>query len=128
MGVVFEAEQVSLGRRVALKLLPLTGAMDPRQVQRFQVEVQAAAHLHHPHIVPIYAVGCESGIHYFAMQLISGRSLGALIGELRESDAGTQSRDSRRGSAADQSLCPGRRSAHRGSHQGESGSRDRDAS
>jgi eukaryotic-like serine/threonine-protein kinase len=88
MGVVFEAEHLSLGRLVALKLLPLNGAMDPRQVQRFQVEVQAAAHLHHPHIVPIHAVGCESGIHYFAMQLIPGRSLAALIGELRERAAG----------------------------------------
>jgi serine/threonine protein kinase/tetratricopeptide (TPR) repeat protein len=91
MGVVYEAEQVSLGRRVALKLLPFTAAMDPRQVQRFQVEVQAAAHLHHPHIVPIYAVGCESGVHYFAMQLISGRSLAAIIAGLRESKASNPS-------------------------------------
>ena len=84
MGIVYEAEQVSLGRRVALKLLPFTAAIDPRQVQRFQVEVQAAAHLHHPHIVPVYAVGCESGIHYYAMQLISGQSLAAIIAGLRE--------------------------------------------
>jgi serine/threonine protein kinase/tetratricopeptide (TPR) repeat protein len=83
MGVVYEAEQISLGRRVALKLLPFTAALDPRQVQRFQVEVQAAAHLHHPHIVPIYAVGCESGVHYYAMQLVAGQSLAAIISALR---------------------------------------------
>jgi serine/threonine protein kinase/tetratricopeptide (TPR) repeat protein len=85
MGVVYEAEQISLGRRVALKLLPFAAAMDPRQVQRFQVEVQAAAHLHHPHIVPIYGVGCESGIHFYAMQLVAGQSLAAIIGGLRDS-------------------------------------------
>jgi len=84
MGIVYEAVQVSLGRSVALKLLPFTAAIDPRQVQRFQVEVQAAAHLHHPHIVPVYAVGCESGIHYYAMQLISGQSLAAIISGLRD--------------------------------------------
>ena len=84
MGVVYEARQLSLGRKVALKLLPFTAAIDPRQVQRFQVEVQAAAHLHHPHIVPIYAVGCESGVHYFAMQLVFGQSLAGIITEARE--------------------------------------------
>ncbi|AMV36618.1 protein kinase domain-containing protein [Planctomyces sp. SH-PL62] len=83
MGIVYEAEQASLGRRVALKLLPSTSAMDPRQVQRFQVEVQAAAHLRHPNIVPIYAVGCDAGVHYYSMQYVSGRPLSALIDELR---------------------------------------------
>jgi serine/threonine protein kinase/tetratricopeptide (TPR) repeat protein len=83
MGIVYEAEQSSLSRRVALKLLPFTAAIDPKQVQRFQVEVQAAAHLHHPHIVPIHAVGRESGVHYYVMQLISGRSLAAMIRELQ---------------------------------------------
>jgi serine/threonine protein kinase len=84
MGVVYEAEQLSLGRKVALKLLPFTAAIDPKQVQRFQVEVQAAAHLHHPHIVPIYAVGCELGVHYYAMQLISGQSLASMIVGFRD--------------------------------------------
>jgi serine/threonine protein kinase/tetratricopeptide (TPR) repeat protein len=97
MGVVFEAEQLSLGRRVALKLLPFTAAIDPKQVQRFQVEVQAAAHLHHPHIVPIYSVGCESGVHYFAMQLVAGRSLGAIIGMLRDPSTGLADSWSRNG-------------------------------
>ena len=86
MGIVYEAEQVSLGRRVALKLLPMAAAMDPRQIQRFRVEAQAAACLHHPHIVPVHGVGCERGVHYYAMQLIEGQSLAAMISELRRLD------------------------------------------
>ena len=76
MGVVYEAEQVSLGRHVALKVLPFAAAIDPKQRQRFQIEAQAAAQLHHPHIVPIFGVGCDHGIHYYAMQFVEGRSLG----------------------------------------------------
>jgi serine/threonine protein kinase/Flp pilus assembly protein TadD len=83
MGVVYEAEQVSLNRRVALKVLPLAATMDPRQLQRFRREAQAAALLHHPHVVPVYAVGCEKGVHYYAMQLIDGRSLADVIRGLR---------------------------------------------
>src|SRR5262249_58063228 len=83
MGVVYEAEQVSLGRRVALKVLPFAAAIDPKQRQRFQIEAQAAAQLHHPHIVPIFAVGCDRGIHYYAMQFVAGRSLAAIIHDLR---------------------------------------------
>src|SRR5438105_6003186 len=79
MGIVYEAEQISLTRRVALKVLPFAGMLDPRQLQRFKNEAQAAAQLHHPHIVPIYSVGCERGVHYFAMQYIEGRTLAELI-------------------------------------------------
>ena len=57
MGVVYEAVQVSLGRRVALKVLPNAAALDPRHLQRFHVEAQAAASLNHPHIVPVFATG-----------------------------------------------------------------------
>src|SRR5262249_51251888 len=70
MGVVYEAEQVSLRRRVALKVLPLLAMLDPKQLQRFQNEAQAAAQLHHTNIVPVYFVGCERGVHYYAMQYI----------------------------------------------------------
>jgi serine/threonine protein kinase/WD40 repeat protein/tetratricopeptide (TPR) repeat protein len=80
MAVVYEAEQVSLNRRVALKVLPLAATMDPRQLQRFRHEARAAGLLHHPHIVPVYGVGCERGIHYYAMQLIEGCSLATVIG------------------------------------------------
>jgi serine/threonine protein kinase len=84
MGIVYEAEQQSLRRRVALKVLPLAAAIDPRQLRRFQVEAQAAAQLHHTHIVPVYAVGCERGVHYYAMQYIEGKTLAQLIRELRQ--------------------------------------------
>ena len=83
MGVVYEAEQVSLGRHVALKVLPFAAAIDPKQRQRFQIEAQAAAQLHHPHIVPIFSVGCDHEIHYYAMQFVEGRSLSAMLHELR---------------------------------------------
>ncbi len=84
MGVVYEAEQLSLGRRVALKILPSAAALDPRQRQRFQIESQAAALLHHEHIVPIFSVGCDRGVHFLAMQLIVGRSLADLIADRRQ--------------------------------------------
>jgi eukaryotic-like serine/threonine-protein kinase len=83
MGVVYEAEQVSLGRHVALKVLPFAAAIDPKQRQRFQIEAQAAAQLHHPHIVPIFSVGCDHEIHYYAMQFVEGRSLSAMLHEMR---------------------------------------------
>lgn len=83
MGVVYEAIQLSLGRRVALKVLPFATALDAKHLQRFKNEATAAAQLHHTHIVPVYAVGCERGVHFYAMQLIEGRSLAAVIRELR---------------------------------------------
>jgi WD40 repeat protein/serine/threonine protein kinase len=91
MGVVYEAEQISLNRRVALKVLPFAATMDPRQLQRFRHEAQAAAMLHHPHVVPVYGVGCERGVHYYAMQLIEGRSLAAVIDGLRGTYKGAAS-------------------------------------
>ncbi len=83
MGVVFEALEHSLGRHVALKVLPFGAAFDPRQLARFRVESQAAAQLHHNHIVPVYSVGCERGVHYYAMQLIDGPTLAEWIADLR---------------------------------------------
>src|SRR5262249_24115250 len=82
MGVVYEAEQITLGRRVALKVLPVATTMDPRHLQRFQNEARAAASLHHEHIVPVHAVGHERGLHYYAMQFIDGRSLSQVIHDL----------------------------------------------
>src|SRR5207249_1107265 len=84
MGIVYEAHQISLNRRVALKILPFAAALDPKQLQRFKNEAQAAAQLHHNFIVPVYAVGYERGIHYYAMQFIEGQSLAAMIRELRQ--------------------------------------------
>ena len=83
MGVVYEARQISLGRRVALKLLPEGLALDRKRLRRFQLEAQAAALLYHPHIVPVHAVGSDRGVHFFAMQFIDGRTLADLIRELR---------------------------------------------
>ena len=79
MGIVYEAEQISLRRRVALKVLPFAATMDPKQLQRFRNEALAAASLHHEHIVPVHAVGCERGVHYYAMQFIDGHTLANLI-------------------------------------------------
>ena len=83
MGVVYEAEQISLRRRVALKVLPFAATMDPRQLQRFQNEAHAAAQLHHTNIVPVHYVGCERGVHFYAMQFIEGHTLASVIAELR---------------------------------------------
>jgi serine/threonine protein kinase len=90
MGVVYEATQISLGRRVALKVLPFASALDAKQLQRFKNEAQAAAHLHHPHIVPVYGVGCDRGVHYYAMQYIDGQTLATVIREFR-CDSGLES-------------------------------------
>ena len=83
MGMVYEAKQLSLGRRVALKVLPFAAVLDQRQIARFYNEAQAAAQLHHPHIVPVYAVGCDRGVHYYAMQYIEGQPLDVAIRQLR---------------------------------------------
>jgi serine/threonine protein kinase len=83
MGVVYQAVQSSLNRRVALKVLPFAAALDAKQLQRFKNEAQAAAHLHHTHIVPVHAVGCERGVHYYAMQFIDGQTLAQVIADLR---------------------------------------------
>ena len=88
MGVVYEAVQLSLGRRIALKVLPFAAALDAKHLQRFKNEAHAAAQLHHTNIVPVYAVGCERGVHFYAMQLINGRSLSAVIQELRGDSEG----------------------------------------
>lgn len=99
MGVVYEAEQLSLSRRVALKVLPFVAVLDPRQLQRFQNEALAAASLKHPHIVQVHAVGCERGMHYYAMELIHGQTLAAVILELRRS-SGLTAGDGRSAEAA----------------------------
>src|SRR5206468_7792419 len=75
MGVVYEARQISLDRRVAVKLLPFAAVLEAKQIARFKHEAQAAAQLHHPHIVPVFAIGVERGVHYYAMQYIDGQPL-----------------------------------------------------
>lgn len=75
MGVVFEAEQESLGRRVAVKVLPRAALLEEPQLRRFQREARTAASLHHTNIVPILGVGEQDGWHYYVMQLIDGVGL-----------------------------------------------------
>ena len=87
MGIVYEAEQLSLQRRVALKVLPFAAAIDAKHVLRFKNEALAAAMLNHAHIVPVYSVGNERGVHFYSMQLVEGQSLAALIAELRDHSA-----------------------------------------
>jgi WD40 repeat protein/serine/threonine protein kinase len=83
MGIVFEAEQESLGRRVALKVLPSQSLLDPRHQQRFEREARAAARLHHTNIVPVYGVGVQDGMHYYVMQFIEGLGLDQVLKQLR---------------------------------------------
>ncbi|MEM9660116.1 MAG: protein kinase, partial [Planctomycetota bacterium] len=99
MGVVYEARQISLDRRVALKVLPFAAVWDQKQIARFRNEAQAAAQLQHPNIVPVYAVGQERGVHFYAMQLINGQSLEAALTELRR-DADGRARHSTNAVAA----------------------------
>jgi eukaryotic-like serine/threonine-protein kinase len=82
MGVVYEAEQISLGRRVALKVLPHRVAQDPRALERFRREARAAARLHHTNIVPVFEVGQDGETAYYAMQFIQGQGLDQVIDEL----------------------------------------------
>src|SRR5205823_5078909 len=72
MGIVYEAEQVSLGRHVALKVLPQQLLPNSKQRQRFEREARSAAKLHHTNIVPVFGVGEAGGLHYYVMQYIHG--------------------------------------------------------
>ena len=83
MGVVFEARQISLDRRVALKVLPLNAAFSKVSLARFEREAQAAATLEHPRIVRAYARGEEQGVYYLAMQYIAGMDLGKFVQQQR---------------------------------------------
>jgi serine/threonine protein kinase/WD40 repeat protein len=83
MGVVYEAEQVSLGRHVALKVLPPQALLNPTYLERFRREAKAAARLHHTNIVPVFGVGEEDGVHFYAMQFIRGEGLDHVLHDLR---------------------------------------------
>ncbi len=83
MGIVYEAEQESLGRRVALKVLPAGALADPKQVRRFTREARSAAKLHHTNIVPVFGVGECDGTHFYVMQFIQGQGLDSVLDELK---------------------------------------------
>jgi serine/threonine protein kinase/WD40 repeat protein len=82
MGAVYEAEQLSLGRRVALKLLPLGVARDAKALERFRREARAAARLHHTNIVPVFEFGRDGDVCFYAMQFIQGQGLDQIVDEL----------------------------------------------
>jgi WD40 repeat protein/serine/threonine protein kinase len=83
MGVVYEAEQESLGRRVALKVLHVQAGQDARILWRFRRECRAAAQLHHTNIVPVFEVGQQGDLCYYAMQFIRGQTLDQVFRELQ---------------------------------------------
>ncbi len=84
MGVVFEAVQESLDRRVALKVMPQASLLSGNQLERFRREAQTAARLHHTHIVPVFDSGEADGLHFYAMQFIDGQGLDAVVKGLRK--------------------------------------------
>ena len=75
MGEVYRATDTTLGRDVALKVLPATLARDPARIERFRREARAVAALNHPHIVTIYSVEHAEGVHFLTMELVEGESL-----------------------------------------------------
>jgi serine/threonine protein kinase/WD40 repeat protein len=103
MGVVYEAQQLSLGRHVAIKVLPAHALLDPRQLGRFQREARSAARLHHTNIVPVFGVGEQDGLHYYVMQFIPGLGLDVVLDELRRL---RQPRGKRAPTQGDAAGCP----------------------
>ncbi len=108
MGVVYEAEQISLGRRVALKVLPRQVSGDRMIQERFRREARAAARLHHTNIVPVFEVGQDGDVRFYAMQFIQGQGLDTghhraaaapRPGQIRVQDQGGRPRASRSGPA-----------------------------
>lgn len=81
MGIVYEAEQISLERRVAVKILSSLDSMSEKRVRRFMREARVAATFHHPHIVPVYGMGLADGRHFYVMDLVEGQSLAEWLAE-----------------------------------------------
>lgn len=128
MGVVYEARQISLDRKVALKVLPFAAVWDEKHIARFHNEARAAAQLHHPNIVPVFAVGEERGVHYYAMQFIAGQSLEEAIRELRRDAEANQPTTDFKGSPSETRLAvTTKRIAKPGSTFSEQYSKDRAA-
>jgi WD40 repeat protein/serine/threonine protein kinase len=101
MGVVYEAQQLSLGRHVAIKVLPSHALMDARKLGRFRREARSAARLHHTNIVPVFGVGEQDGLHYYVMQFIPGLGLDEVLEELQRLRPGKPGSASTLGSTGD---------------------------
>jgi serine/threonine protein kinase len=115
MGVVYEAEQLSLGRHVALKVLSGDSLAKPTHLERFRREAKAAAGLHNPNIVPVFGVGESDGVHYYAMQFIRGEGLDKVLRDVRrlrrlpeESSGGEDTANPVSSESAARSLVAGR--------------------
>jgi len=83
MGVVYEAVQESLGRHVALKLLPSSASLNPTYLERFRREAKAAGRLHHTNIVPVFGVGECDHVSFYVMQYIQGEGLDKVLADVR---------------------------------------------
>jgi serine/threonine protein kinase len=108
MGIVYEADQESLGRHVALKVLPAHALLDPKHLQRFRREAKAAARLHHTNIVPVFGVGEQDGLHYYVMQFIQGLALDEVLAEVKRLRGQPDAAGSGPASNAAQSLLTGK--------------------
>ena len=123
MGVVYEAEQISLGRRVALKILPGQKSGDRVVQERFRREARAAARLHHTNIVPVYEVGQDGDVRFYAMQFIQGLGLDAVITELHQLLDRARSHSKIKAATGRRSLRPRGAHSRHGRFRARSGSR-----
>jgi len=90
MGIVYEAEQTSLGRQVAVKVLPKHVLLADEHLKRFQREAQTAARLQHPNIVPVFGAGEQDGLYYYVMPLVRGVGLDEIIRRLQSGNPSTE--------------------------------------
>jgi serine/threonine protein kinase len=82
IGVVYEAQQLSIGRSVAIKMMSSKAATNPKVVQRFQRESKLCAQMQHPNVVSVYDCGFERGVHYLIMEYVEGQTLSSMLDEL----------------------------------------------
>lgn len=109
MGIVYEARQESLDRRVALKVLPRHSLLDPKRLARFRVEAQAAARMHHTNIVPVFGLFESDGLYYYAMQFIEGQGLDQVLSVLKQGESAKETRGTRRNKKSTRKITQSKR-------------------